>query len=475
MAKKTDRPAPRLRRINYLVIGAAAVIAFFLLYTTVRTMGSYDALQQDTERYIRAQEAAEEMREASDYLTHQVQLYTTTGNWVYVENYFREAEVVKRRDGAVEAIRDLTSDQESLAYLQDAMVHSVALMDMEYRAMRLVMEAAGEGQSDVPEPVRAVVLSQEEAAASAEEKKDMARELVFGFDYLSQKDEINQDVQHCASRLTRTARDYQLSSAHQLYGMLLREQALIILLLILTLGLCILTLRLLIVPMEHNVRRVQAAQPMELSGAYEMQFMAKSYNEMYEKTQKDREQLSYEATHDPLTGVGNRKELEAALKSHEESTLTMIMLDVDDFKSCNDVYGHEIGDQVLKRVATALRDSFRSEDYVCRIGGDEFIVLMVHSSSSLKDLVERKIQHLREMLRDPEGKAPGITLSIGVAFGDREKPQGSLYQDADLALYHVKDLGRNGYAFYDAAIMKPVAETAVGPGTKMRKKETGRR
>ena len=464
MAKNTERPAPRLRRINYLVIGAAAVIAFFLLYTTVRTMGSYDALQQDTERYIRAQEAVEEMREASDYLTHQVQLYTTTGNWVYVENYFREAEVVKRRDGAVEAIRDLTSDQESLAYLQDAMVHSVALMDMEYRAMRLVMEAAGEGQSDVPEPVRAVVLSQEEAAASAEEKKDMARELVFGFDYLSEKDEIYQDVQHCASRLTRTSRDYQLSSAHQLYGMLLREQALIILLLILTMGLCILTLRLLIVPMEHNVRRVQAAQPMELSGAYEMQFMAKSYNEMYEKTQKDREQLSYEATHDPLTGVGNRKELEAALKSHE-----------DDFKSCNDVYGHEIGDQVLKRVASALRDSFRSEDYVCRIGGDEFIVLMVHSSSALKDLVERKIQHLREMLKDPDGKAPGITLSIGVAFGDREKPQGSLYQDADLALYHVKDLGRNGYAFYDAAIMKPAPETAVGPSTKMRKKETGRR
>lgn len=473
MMKMQNRPAPRLRRLNYLIIGAAAVIAFFLLYTTLRTMGSYDALQQDTERYIHAQDAAKEMRDASDYLTHQVQLYTTTGNWTYVENYFREAETTRRRDGAVASIRELTSDRDSLAYLEDAMEHSVALMDVEYRAIRLVLEAQENAPARVPDEVSAVVLTQEERAAAPGEKMIRARELVFGFDYLSEKDAIYQDVQQCASRLTKATRDYQLSSAGKLYGMLIIEQVLIILLLILTLTLCVLTSRLLIVPMEHNVRRVQAAQPMELSGSYEMQFMARSYNEMYERTRKDREQLSYEATHDPLTGVGNRKELEAALKKHDESTLAMIMLDVDDFKSCNDRYGHEIGDKVLKRVASTLRESFRSEDYICRIGGDEFIVLMVRATSSLKDLVERKIEHLREALRPPEGNAPGITLSIGIAFGDRENPQGSLYQDADLALYYVKGLGRDGYAFFNAAVMKSMADAARGK-EKNRKKEIGR-
>jgi len=124
-------------------------------------------------------------------------------------------------------------------------------------------------------------------------------------------------------------------------------------------------------------------------------------------------------------------------------------------------------------VASTLRESFRSEDYICRIGGDEFIVLMVRATSSLKDLVERKIKHLRETLRPPEGNAPGITLSIGIAFGDRENPQGSLYQDADLALYYVKGLGRDGYAFFNAAVMKSMADAARGK-EKNRKKEIGR-
>lgn len=95
--------------------------------------------------------------------------------------------------------------------------------------------------------------------------------------------------------------------------------------------------------------------------------------------------------------------------------------------------------------------SFRSIDYVCRIGGDEFSVIMVDVTSSLKYTIEDKIKYVSEELAKAESEVPAVTLSIGVAFSDRENPGESIFKDADKALYHVKENGRNGCAFYNGA------------------------
>ena len=126
----------------------------------------------------------------------------------------------------------------------------------------------------------------------------------------------------------------------------------------------------------------------------------------------------------------------------------MILIDLDHFKAINDTWGHEVGDLALQRLAKLLRESFRSQDYVCRIGGDEFAVIMLHANSSLKELVEAKMRRVNEIVQKPEGKVPAFTLSVGVAFGDRENPGEDLYKDADTALYRIKNNGRSGVAFY---------------------------
>ena len=95
--------------------------------------------------------------------------------------------------------------------------------------------------------------------------------------------------------------------------------------------------------------------------------------------------------------------------------------------------------------------SFRSIDYVCRIGGDEFSVIMVDVTSSLKYTIEDKIKYVSEELAKVESEVPAVTLSIGVAFSDQENPGESIFKDADKALHHVKENGRNGYAFYNGA------------------------
>ena len=138
-------------------------------------------------------------------------------------------------------------------------------------------------------------------------------------------------------------------------------------------------------------------------------------------------------------------ESEGADREH----MALILIDVDKFKEVNDNYGHAVGDRVLRRVADILRSSFRSVDILCRIGGDEFAVVMTRVNSSVKQIVRSKIDRANEMLQHPVDDLPPVSLSVGVAFSDRKNPQGDIFRDADTALYKVKNGGRKGCAFYE--------------------------
>ena len=126
----------------------------------------------------------------------------------------------------------------------------------------------------------------------------------------------------------------------------------------------------------------------------------------------------------------------------------LILVDVDIFKSVNDTYGHAVGDEILKKVSRLLKDAFRSIDYVCRIGGDEFAVVMVDVTSNLQYTVEDKITSINKELAKVEENLPEISLIVGVAFSDRENPGESIFKDADKALYYVKEHGKSGCGFY---------------------------
>ena len=109
------------------------------------------------------------------------------------------------------------------------------------------------------------------------------------------------------------------------------------------------------------------------------------------------------------------------------------------------------GEVPMKNFPISMKPAFRSIDYVCRIGGDEFSVIMVDVTSCLKYTIEDKIKYVSEELAKVESEVPAVTLSIGVAFSDQENPGESIFKDADKALCHVKENGRNGCAFYNGA------------------------
>jgi diguanylate cyclase (GGDEF)-like protein len=163
--------------------------------------------------------------------------------------------------------------------------------------------------------------------------------------------------------------------------------------------------------------------------------------------QEANKKLSYEAAHDPLTGLYNRSSFELLQKQHRDRGFALLLIDVDKFKHINDTYGHDMGDKVLIRVARVLQDSFREADKVCRIGGDEFCVIMLDAASSVKDTIREKVAAVEKALSTPENGIPPVTLSVGVAFTDAQKDGESLYKNADRALYKVKEGGRNGCEF----------------------------
>lgn len=97
---------------------------------------------------------------------------------------------------------------------------------------------------------------------------------------------------------------------------------------------------------------------------------------------------------------------------------------------------------MIKRVANQLKSTFREIYYVCRVGGDEFANIVVDVSESQKSFVDERLTELKENLAKPEGNLPVVTMSIGVAFFDRENPEDTIYKDADKVLYDVKEHGK---------------------------------
>lgn len=158
---------------------------------------------------------------------------------------------------------------------------------------------------------------------------------------------------------------------------------------------------------------------------------------------------------DDLTGVLNKKGTEEKIDQWlgEEYTgnQAFLMLDIDKFKEINDIYGHAVGDEVLRRVGEVLRRQFRETDILGRIGGDEFVVLMKNINT--KKHAEARARNLAESIRRieiPTIKDYTITSSMGLTFAPQHGQSfEELYICADIALYETKRNGRDGCTMYD--------------------------
>lgn len=445
---KTQHDGVKLSRFHGITGVVFTVLAILLLRSTFMTSWSFKQLQEATDRYIVTQQAAASMQSGSNYLTAQVRSFIATGDPVHAENFFQEELVTRSRDKALDVIDDQLSGTETLHYMNRAMQNSDELIEIEHYAMRLAIEGYGYRLVDYPEPLRQIALRQEDTGLSPAQQREKALSMVFDETYQDYKDRISENVNTCMETLISETRTMQQGSADRLLHVIRQEEILIVIMMLAGLVLVLSTAGLVTHPLRGAVARIQRDEPLSEEGAQELRFLARTYNQVWEQNRRSREQLSYDASHDSLTGLFNRSVFEKLRSRCGERDNAMILIDLDYFKSINDNYGHDIGDRALCRLSALLQESFRAEDYICRIGGDEFAVIMVHVNSSLRPMVEEKIRQLNETLHVPFDGLPPMSLSVGVAFADRENPGDDIYKDADTALYRAKSNGRNTCEFY---------------------------
>ena len=439
-----------LRTIHLWLIIGAAIISCLMFYSTYNLSTSFRHLTETSEQQIELRKAARELMDASDYLTEKVQRFAVLGDMRFLEEYFKEAFEANHREEAITRMEAGSGADTALEKLKAAMESSVSLMNREYYAMRLVIDA--QGYTDYPDLLHSVVLSDEDMALTREEKMLRAAVMVHDDEYYAQKEHIRINMKASLDELEQMAYDTDASALESLRGEMRFVRFVIILQILVMIFMVWLTSRLGIHPVLNAVERIKADSPIPEVGANEFRYLARAYNKMYDVYRKSLEHLNFKASHDELTGAYNRAGYDLLLSSIDLSSTYMLLFDVDNFKGINDTYGHETGDKVLVKLVQILKNNFRSDDYICRIGGDEFVVFMVHISGDPGKLIEDKVIRINQELSNVADGLPPITLSAGVSFDPENTDPAEMFRQADIALYYVKDNGRNDCCFYSDAL-----------------------
>jgi diguanylate cyclase (GGDEF)-like protein len=176
------------------------------------------------------------------------------------------------------------------------------------------------------------------------------------------------------------------------------------------------------------------------------------------------EELSWQANHDPLTGLPNRElflERLSGFLSRRVGHVAVLFVDLDDFKVVNDSLGHEAGDRLIGAVAERLRRVLRTEDVIARFGGDEFSVLLPGITSEDEALAVAR--RLADALREPivvDGERRYVSASVGLAQSgpDEDIDAQALMRDADAAMYKAKELGKARCEVFDASMRQHAVE-----------------
>lgn len=436
-----------IRAIHIRTFAFALGLSAVAIVTIVLTFSALNSLRDSYRHYQACSDAAEELMDASDDLTSQARSYVTTGTERHLNSYLDEIYQRQHRNEAVRIIEAETEGTEAAEDLRGALKESNELSERELYAMRIAAEAYG--LRPLPESILRTHITDKDEALSHEQKLELAKELVFGDEYDAIKGSIISKVTECTNDLIKTLERREREQERRLATALTVQGVIIALLVGLVAYDTFMNNRLIIAPLNSMLGKIKDNKPLDEEGSSELVQVISSYNQMYEANRKRTEHLKHEAETDALTGLFNRGTYDRLL-AHYNEDVALLILDVDRFKDINDSFGHETGDAVLRKIANLLLVSFRASDYACRIGGDEFAVIMTGMEGVPRSVITDKLDSIAEALRNTSDGLPATSLSTGIALSNELDTGYSLYHAADNALYKSKGKGRDCYTFFSA-------------------------
>jgi diguanylate cyclase len=215
---------------------------------------------------------------------------------------------------------------------------------------------------------------------------------------------------------------------------------------------------------------VQTTKEIQRSN-HALELRLKASKQEINELQENLEAVRHESLTDPLTSLANRKYLDQSLSKHlaeaavRNDALSLMMIDIDSFKSFNDSFGHLTGDQVLRLVAQCVKQNVKGQDIAARYGGEEFAVVLPHTALrqalTVGDHIRRAVM-AKDLIKRSTGESLGrVTISVGIATHHRGDTAQTLIERADACLYAAKRTGRNKVICEADPEVSPGAETQV--------------
>lgn len=452
--EKSTLKGVRIRTLSiWIVIGT---IAFSLLIGDgiINVMYRHHQLATMTQDYIEAEGAVLDMGAGSDYLTEQVRLYVVTKERRYANAYFTELNVTQRRERSLRKLETYLKEDnpDTVRLSREALELSDELVNVEVHAMRLAAESVGEDLKTLSPMIQEYQLPPEEEKLSNQEMSDLASDLVFGKQYQRMKHGIDEKLEDVSKLVISICDTHQKESQKTMKNALIRQIIYTILVVLLVILSYIMIAVLILRPIRIYINCIKNNNTLEIIGAYEFKYLAATYNNVYEMSMAQQDVLRKKAEHDVLTGLLNRQAFEQLKTQFRNISkpILLLLIDVDSFKSINDTYGHDIGDQALIKVAKVLENNFRWVDHIFRIGGDEFAVVMEKIKPDKAEIISHKLDQINWELQHPKDENfPKLSISGGIAFSDKGYND-DLFHQADKALYKTKEHGKCSYTFYES-------------------------
>lgn len=445
-----------IRLLTFILAIITAVVFAAVIFLLLSVSAHFELVNASIDKFLVSQKSSKMIQDSASYLTEQARLFVITHETEYAESYLREKNVNRSRERALEQLQTVCSTDD-LAYLRLQIAQSQAenLISVEIYAIKLVYESLKDRMKKqrmkLPESIKSVNLREVDENLSPEKLQSLALNTLFGDGYLIYKKRVDENC-------NLTVRDIEKEITSELklnsdsLGDSLEFMRILMILLLIVLAAVFISFNILILRvLKKFIKAIQKDERLPYEGSSELKFFADTYNSIYEIKAQNEKELLFNAEYDALTGILNRRAYEQICKkcAEEKDKIALLLIDMDNFKNINDTYGHSGGDEALKALAKHLKETFRLGDYVCRIGGDEFAVVLRGIKAKADEAIVRKIRYINELLADLDGGIRHVSVSAGAAMSDEGFTK-ELSEKADKALYYTKEHGRAGCKIYNA-------------------------
>lgn len=417
-----------LLSISLTVVISLVFIAVFV--STVKLKNGLRKTETFVEELLICEESTREIKETSSYLAEQTRLFIIRKDKDYADDVLREINETKTIENAFKKLSNvIKKDSTAFEHLNIAQEQTQDLIDTELYTINLCYSSFTE---------------------SAEKE---ARDIVFNTEFLNLKNKICSNCNFIVTKIENQLQDYVNKSSSSLLKEFNITMFSIFVLLISSVLFVAALFGLVIIPIKQYLVSIKKDEKLKLKGSAEFKYLAATYNEIYEIKARNEKRLLMNAEYDALTGILNRRAFNEICTSSEkqQQNIALLLIDIDDFKKVNDTFGHISGDKALRIVAGLLNETFRKDDYVARIGGDEFAAILIDFKPEGISIILKKLNEINEKLSNLKEEFNPMSISCGISVSCKGYSQ-ELYNQADKALYFVKNHGKKNSCVYSPSL-----------------------